>query len=163
MNGKSSIGNIITTNSLSSAKLSINNYLEVPEYSVEIEERVRYSEVDRFGVAHNKHYFEWFEIGRTEYCRQKGITYKEIEEKGFVLVVVEAFCRYRRPLRYDDRFFIQVACPEARPKKIVFAYRLLSLDRSTIIAQGYTVHVPVNSKAEVISLPDDLLSILISQ
>lgn len=142
--------------------MSINHYLEVPEFSVEIEERVRYSEVDRFGIAHNKHYFEWFEIGRTEYCRQKGISYKEIEEKGFVLVVVEAFCRYRRPLRYDDRFLIQVACREAKPKKIVFTYRLLSFDRSTILAQGYTIHVPVNAKGEVISLPDNLLASLIS-
>ncbi len=142
--------------------MSINHYLEVPEFPVEIEGRVRYSEVDRFGVAHNKHYFEWFEVGRTEYCRQKGISYKEIEERGYVLVVVEAFCRYRRPLRYDDRFLIQVACREAKPKKIVFAYQLLSLDRSTIIAQGYTVHVPVNSKAEVISLPDSILASLIS-
>ncbi|MCX7974874.1 MAG: acyl-CoA thioesterase [Candidatus Aminicenantes bacterium] len=140
--------------------MSTNPYLEVPEFPVEIEERVRYSEVDRFGVAHNKHYFEWFEIGRTEYCRQKGLPYKEIEEKGYVLVVVEAFCRYRRPLRYDERFIIQVACCEAKPRKIVFSYRLISLDRSTIIAQGYTIHVPVNFKAEVTSLPDDILTYL---
>lgn len=138
--------------------MSINPYLEVPEYPVEIEARVRYSEVDRFGVAHNKHYFEWFEIGRTEYCRQRGLPYKEIEEKGFVLVVVEAFCRYRRPLRYDDRFLIQVACCEAKPRKIVFAYRLLNPERTTIIAQGYTIHVPVNSRAEVTPLPGELLA-----
>lgn len=140
--------------------MSTNQYLEVPEYPIEIEARVRYSEVDRFGVAHNKHYFEWFEIGRTEFCRQKGLPYKEIEDKGYVLVVVEAFCRYRRPLRYDDQFIIQVACCEAKPRKVVFAYRLLSLDRSIVFAQGYTIHVPVNSRAEVISLPDEILACL---
>ncbi len=129
---------------------------------VEIEERVRYSEVDQFGVAHNKHYFDWFEIGRTEFCRQKGIPYKEIEKKGFFLVVVAAFCRYRKPLRYDDCFIIQTACREAKPKKIVFDYRLLSSDRSTIIAEGYTVHVPVNSQAEVTPLPHEFLSRLLS-
>lgn len=138
--------------------MSTNPYLEVPEYPVEIEARVRYSEVDRFGVAHNKQYFEWFEIGRTEFCRQKGLSYKEIEEKGYVLVVVEAFCRYRRPLRYDDQFIIQVACVEAKPRKVVFAYRLMSLDRSTIMAQGYTIHVPVNSQGEVTPLPDEILA-----
>lgn len=129
---------------------------------VEIEQRVRYSEVDRMGVAHNKHYLEWFEIGRTEFCRQKGLPYKEIEEKGFCLVVAEAFCRYRRPLHYDDQFIIQVNCQEVRPRKIVFSYTLLSLDRSTIFAEGYTVHVPVNKQAKVTPLPEELLSRLSS-
>ncbi len=114
------------------------------------------------GVAHNKHYLEWFEIGRTELCRQKGIPYKEIEERGFFLVVAEAFCRYRRPLRYDDRFIIQVSCPEARPRKVVFSYTLLSLDRSTVFAEGYTVHVPVNKGAEVTPLPEEWVSRLSS-
>ena len=49
---------------------------------IETEERVRYSETDRMGVAHNKSYFEWFEIGRTEFCRKKGIPYKEIEARS---------------------------------------------------------------------------------
>jgi acyl-CoA thioester hydrolase len=56
---------------------------------VETEERVRYSETDQMGVAHNKSYFEWFEIGRTEFCRRKGIPYREIEAQGFYLVVVD--------------------------------------------------------------------------
>ncbi len=129
---------------------------------VEIEERVRYSEVDRMGVAHNKHYFEWFEIGRTAFCRQKGIPYKEIEDQGYFLVVVEAFCRYRKPLHYDDHFFIQVSCTEASPRKIIFHYCLLSHDRQTIIAQGYTVHIPVNQEAKVTPLPTDLVAKLSS-
>ncbi len=68
---------------------------------IEFEELVRYSETDKMGVAHNKNYFEWFEIGRTEYCRQKNIPYKDIETQGFFLVVVEAFCKYKKPLKYD--------------------------------------------------------------
>jgi len=54
------------------------------ENFIEIEEIVRYSETDQMGVAHNKNYFEWFEIGRTEYCRQKNIPYKNIEAKKVV-------------------------------------------------------------------------------
>lgn len=163
VSGKFFTANIITKNWPNSARSSTEAHDEVIEQPlVEIEERVRYSEVDQFGVAHNKHYFDWFEIGRTEFCRQKGIPYKEIEKKGFFLVVVAAFCRYRKPLRYDDCFIIQTACREAKPKKIVFDYRLLSSDRSTIIAEGYTVHVPVNSQAEVTPLPHEFLSRLLS-
>jgi len=65
--------------------------------SVEIKERVRYSETDRMGLAHNKNYLEWFEIGRTEFCRQQNIPYSEIEARGYYLVVVEAYCKYRKP------------------------------------------------------------------
>jgi acyl-CoA thioester hydrolase len=63
-------------------------------------------------------YFEWFEIGGPSSAG--GIPYKEIEAQGFYLVVVEAFCRYRKPLRYDQRFTIRVTLREATAKKVVF-------------------------------------------
>jgi acyl-CoA thioester hydrolase len=124
---------------------------------IEIKERVRYSEVDQMGVAHNKNYLEWFEIGRTEFCRQKNIPYKEIEAHGFYLVVAEAFCRYKKPLHYDEQFLIRVSLKEMTPKKAVFNYELLTMGKKKLIAAGYTVHIVTNSKAEVSTLPDDIL------
>lgn len=124
---------------------------------IEFEERVRYSEIDKMGVAHNKNYFEWFEIGRTEYCRQKKIPYKSIEDEGYYLVVVEAFCKYKRPLRYDETFLIRVFLKEISPKKAVFSYELVTKKEKKLIATGYTVHVATNSKAEVRSIPTSIL------
>ncbi len=124
--------------------------------AVEIEERVRYSETDQMGVAHNKVYFEWFELGRTELCRQRGVTYKEIEAQGFYLVVVEAHCRYRRPLRYDQTFIIRISLRESTPKKFVFDYELLTKEERTLAAEGYTVHIVTNHRSEVTPLPDHL-------
>jgi acyl-CoA thioester hydrolase len=125
--------------------------------AIEIEERVRYSETDQMGVAHNKNYFEWFEIGRTEFCRQKGISYKDIEARGYYFVVVEAFCKYRKPLRYDDVFVIRVSLREITPKKVVFDYELLTREERKLIASGYTVHIVTNAKAEVAAMPQQLL------
>jgi acyl-CoA thioester hydrolase len=125
---------------------------------VEIEGRVRYSETDRMGVAHNKSYFEWFEIGRTEYCRRRGIAYRDIEAQGFYLVVVEAFCRYRKPLRYDDEFIIRVSLRESTPKKVAFDYELLAKDDRRLVASGYTIHIVTNKRGEVSSLPDAILA-----
>jgi acyl-CoA thioester hydrolase len=125
---------------------------------IEFEVRVRYSEIDRMGVAHNKSYFEWFEIGRTEYCRQKNIPYKSIEEQGYYLVVVEAFCKYKRPLRYDDIFLIRVFLRDATPKKVVFAYELVTKEEKKPIASGHTVHISTNARAEVRSLPSEILT-----
>jgi acyl-CoA thioester hydrolase len=109
------------------------------------------------GVAHNKNYFEWFEIGRTEFCRQKDIPYKSIEDRGFYLVVVEAFCRYKKALRYDETFFIQVELQEITPKKVVFSYLLLSEDKKKIMAKGYTTHIVTNAKTEVNKFPEDII------
>lgn len=125
---------------------------------IEIGERVRYSEVDRMGVAHNKIYFEWFEIARTEYCRQRNIPYKNIEEKGYYLVVVEAFCKYKKPLRYDEEFIIRVFLEESTPRKVVFGYELLTGEEKKLIASGYTVHIVTNSGARVSSLPPEILN-----
>jgi acyl-CoA thioester hydrolase len=124
---------------------------------VEIEERVRYSETDQMGVAHNKSHFEWFELGRTEFCRQRGVPYKDIEARGFYLVVVEALCRYRKPLRYDQLFLIRVALREATAKKVIFDYEILSKDERGLIASGYTVHIVTNAKGEVSFLPESIL------
>jgi len=124
---------------------------------IEVEERVRYSETDQMGVAHNKTYFEWFEIARTEYCRQKNIPYKDIEAQGYYLVVAESCCRYKMPLRYDEKFLIRVSMEEIKPKKVVFSYELLTEKEKKLIASGYTVHVVTNSKAQVCSLPEDIL------
>jgi len=109
------------------------------------------------GVAHNKSYFEWFEVGRTEYCRQRGISYSDIEDKGYYLVVVEAFCRYKKPLRYDEKFLIRVSLEEITPKKGVFAYEILSVEEKKLIASGYTVHIVTDSNSRVSSLPEAIL------
>ena len=123
---------------------------------IETIERVRYSEVDQMGVAHNVSYFEWFEIGRTEFCRKKLIPYGEIEKKGYYFVVAEAFCRYRRPLRYDEEFIIRTSLDEISNKKAVFSYQLLRKEDRSLIAEGYTVHVVTNSKGDVTPLPDEI-------
>jgi acyl-CoA thioester hydrolase len=124
---------------------------------IEFKERVRYSETDQMGVAHNKNYFEWFEIARTEYCRQKNIPYKDIEAMGYYLVVAESFCRYKMPLGYDEEFLIRVWAEEIKPKKVVFSYELLTEEEKKLIASGYTVHVVTDSEAQVCSLPEEIL------
>ncbi|MFC2169447.1 acyl-CoA thioesterase [Acidobacteriota bacterium] len=125
---------------------------------LEIEQRVRYSETDQMGIAHNKSYFEWFEIGRTEYCRQKNIPYKNIETRGYYLVVVEAFCRYKKALKYDEKFIIRIFPEEITAKKVRFSYQLAKKEKKSLIATGYTTHIVTNSKAQPCSLPTDIFN-----
>ena len=134
-----------------------NSSIQEGRNFIECEQKVRYSETDQMGVAHNKNYFEWFEIGRTEYCYKKNIPYKNIEEQGYYLVVVEAFCKYKKPLRYDEKFFIRVFLKEITPKKVMFVYELVTKEEKKLIASGYTVHIVTDSKAKVCSLPPHII------
>ncbi len=113
------------------------------------------------GVAHNKCYFEWFEIARTEYCRHKGIPYKEIEDRRFYLVVIEAFCRYKKSLRYDEEFLIIVSLKELTPKKAVFNYELLTKKDRRSVAAGYTIHLATDVNSTVCALPSDIIERLL--
>ncbi len=131
--------------------------LDIKKGIIETEEKVRYSETDQMGVAHNKCYFDWFEIGRTEYCRKKGIPYRDIEGHGHFLVVVEAFCRYKKALRYDEKFIIRTSLQEIAPKKAIFSYELVTKKERKLIASGYTVHISTDKNAKVCPLPPAIL------
>lgn len=109
------------------------------------------------GIAHNKNYFEWFEIARTEFCRRRGLPYSEIEARGFYLVVAESSCRYRKPLRYDEMFVVRTVLEEASARKFIFAYEIRGDGGRIEAATGRTVHVVVDAKGAVVSLPQDLL------
>lgn len=149
------------TNSPSSASSPNSRPLHplAPPYE-DVELRVRYSETDAMGVAHNKAYYEWFELGRTEFCRRRGLSYREIEERGVFLVVAESFCRYRRPLRYDDRFIVRTALRDIAARKAMFAYEIRTVDGDALAAQGYTIHVAVNRAGAVASMPRDVVALI---
>ncbi|MBM3254599.1 MAG: acyl-CoA thioesterase, partial [Candidatus Omnitrophica bacterium] len=71
--------------------------------------RVRYQETNNMGIVYYSNYFVYFEVARTECFRDIGIVYTEIEKNGIYLVVVEAFCSYILPVRYDDVIEIETS------------------------------------------------------
>jgi len=100
--------------------------------------RVTYAETDQMGFAYYANYLVWFEIGRTELIRAAGMAYRELEEMGLMLPVVEATCRYHRPARYDDLVTIKTSVSEFKGIRIRFAYEILL--NGTILAEGSTLH-----------------------
>ena len=65
--------------------------------------RVRYAETDQMGIVYYANFLVWFEIGRTDFCRQHGFAYREMEQQdGLYIIVAEARCRYKAPARYDE-------------------------------------------------------------
>ncbi len=110
------------------------------------------------GIAHHANYLPWFEIGRTDLCRSIGISYREIEERGFLLVVTEIGCRYRIPYRYDDEVLIRTGVDIASPRAMKFAYELRDGSGEVLHATGFSSHVwldretrrPISVRGEMI-------------
>jgi len=123
---------------------------------VESRVRVRYKETDQMGIAHHSNYIVWFEIGRTDLCRASGITYREIEERGRLLVVIEVGCRYRTPFRYDDEVVIHTSVAEAGSRSLKFAYELRDVEGGAVRATGFSVHfwLDKETRRPVTSDPD---------
>ena len=118
--------------------------------------RARYADTDRMGYAYYANYLRWFEIGRSELFRSLGMTYREIEEKGVLLPVAEAFCKYLNPIRYDDEFIIETTLDPEVKGAMKFDYRLLSLDENAPFAEGHTKHPFVSPEGKVIRPPEFL-------
>jgi acyl-CoA thioester hydrolase len=117
--------------------------------------RVRYKETDQMGMVYYGNYFTFFEVGRVEYMRERGIAYKQMErEDDSYIVVAEANCRYLRAARYDDLLRIRTRVSEARRRTIRFAYEILNSDTGELLATGETVHVICNREGRPKSLPE---------
>ena len=121
---------------------------------VDIFLRVRYAETDKMGIVYHANFFVWFEIGRTELVRQRGIPYSEMEQaEDCHIVVANAICTYRAPARYDDLLTVRTWLRELRSRVIVFGYEVLAEDGRRL-ATGETTHVVVDHTGKPRSLPE---------
>jgi acyl-CoA thioester hydrolase len=92
------------------------------------------------GVVYHANYLTWFEVGRTEFLRHSGLTYRELEEKGVLLPVAEATLRYKLPARYDDWVEIRTRIEELTPVRLTFAYEVYRIPDETLLVSGKTMH-----------------------
>lgn len=124
----------------------------------ELDVRVRYAETDKMGVVYHAHYFLYFEMGRTEFMRTAGLTYRELEERGYLLVVVEATARYHANVGYDESIRVRTRVGEVGRVRIRFDYEALAGER--LLAEGSTTLACVDAKGKVRALPEDVTRLL---
>jgi acyl-CoA thioester hydrolase len=121
----------------------------------DFEIRVRYAETDQMGVAYYANYLVWFEIGRSEFCREKGFRYADLEASGYKLVVTDVHCRYRNSARYDEIITVRTWLKETNRRMITFGYRILRQNSHEIIAEGETRHLCLDSSGKPKSMPEE--------
>jgi acyl-CoA thioester hydrolase len=121
--------------------------------------RVRYAETDKMGVVYHSNHLVWFEVGRVELLRQLGFAYSDMEDKdGRFIAVVEAKCRYRAPVRYDDEVVIRTKLLNVRDSVIHFSYQLIRGDNGSLIAEGETTHIVTDAEMKIAVLPEKYLT-----
>ena len=121
----------------------------------ETEIRVRYAETDKMGIVHHSNYLIWFEAGRSELCRARGFSYKEMEEQDNALMVVaESYVRYKSPAFYEDVLTVRTQVAEVRSRSIRFIYEIVRIADSMLLAEGETLHLVTDENKKVKLIPE---------
>ncbi|HUX66925.1 MAG TPA: thioesterase family protein [Terriglobales bacterium] len=123
------------------------------EYT-ETQVRVRYAETDQMGVVYYANYFVWWEVGRVEHLRARGINYRDMETDGCKIAVVDARCRYKAPARYDDVVTIRTRVARQRGSIVHFEYQAVRARDGLLLAEGETVHVCIDNNFQACALPE---------
>jgi len=121
------------------------------------ERRVIYGDTDAGGVVYYGNYLRYFEVGRTELLRHHGTTYRELEDMGYILPVVECKIRYKASAVYDDLLVIETSLVEARKVSCRFNYRIYRKDDNKLLVKGYTTLAVVNRQGKLTPFPTEFL------
>lgn len=120
---------------------------------------VRYAETDAQGVVHHANYLTWFEEGRSEFLRQQGCFYSDMEREGLFVIVARAEVDYRAPSFYEDRITIATTLEKGKGRKLEFSYRAANQD-GVVVAEGRTCHLILDAERRLVSLPSKYQQLL---
>ncbi|MCA1997867.1 MAG: acyl-CoA thioesterase [Armatimonadetes bacterium] len=132
----------------------------MPQAVTEERIRVRYGETDQMGHAYYGSYLLWFEQARGAWCRDRGFTYRGLEEMGYRLPVVEAHVRHKGQVRYDDLIVVRIRLTEVKRAVLRFDYEVVPDGSDRVLTEGYTVHMLVDESLRAVSVPDEVRELL---
>jgi acyl-CoA thioester hydrolase len=116
--------------------------------------RVRYAETDQMGIVYYANYLVWFEVGRTDWLRECGWSYRDMEADGYALPVIEARCSYQESARYDDELEVRTRSTLESPIRIQFTYEVVRVTDETTLATGMTMHAALDRTGRPRRLPE---------
>jgi len=119
--------------------------------TAEVQIRVRYKETDQMGVVYHGNYFTFFEIGRTEFLRSRGYTYRDMEASGAFAVVVKAECSYHKAAKYDDLLTIKTTIKCMTRVKVEYEHQIYR--DSELLVTGHITLAFVDSAGKIQIVP----------
>lgn len=125
--------------------------------SDKIQIRVAFADTDAMGIVHHANYLRYFEVARVGWLREKGLDYRDWQNRGQHLPLVESYCRYKKPARFEDIIEIDVK-PKRDGLRIIFDYEVFNRETKQLLATGQTQHVTVDNAMKVMEPPKDFLA-----
>ncbi len=127
-------------------------------YSTEI--RVRYADTDQMAFVYHGNFLIYYEVARTEALRNLGIAYKDLEVSGVMMPVLDFYCKFYKPARYDDILTVKVSIPLFPGVKIHFNYEVYN-QKQELINTGNTILVFLNKETErPVRMPENMKKVL---
>jgi acyl-CoA thioester hydrolase len=122
--------------------------------------RVRYAETDQMGVVYHANYLVWCEIGRTDFIRERGMPYAEMERQGVLLAVTDIALRIHASARYDDLVRVTTTLDSVRSRAVGFKYEITRADDGARIASASTMLVAITPAGRPVSMPPHIRALL---
>lgn len=122
--------------------------------------RVRYAETDQMGVVYHANYLAWCEVGRTEFVRAAGMSYREMEGIGVGLAVVDATLRFHGAARYDDEISVETRLAEVRSRAVTFEYAITNAATGARLVTASTRLASVNREGVTTAMPAAVRTLL---
>ena len=133
-----------------------NNHDQNGAY-VDVPIRVRYADTDKMGIVYYGTYPQYFEIGRSEFMREKGFTYRQFEEMGYFLVVTGIDIKYHNAATYDDLIFVRTSLAEVKSRGVAFHYEIFK--DGCMIVDGNTRHICVDRSKKPVRIPAHFMEV----
>lgn len=137
----------------------MENKENMPKRFVDSLLRVRYAETDSMQIVYHANYLIWMEVGRTDYFRQLGFTYRDLEEQHKLFTpLIEINCRYLASAVYDDEILVRTYIKQINRRLIKFGYEIYRINDNTKLCEGESTHLVVNSERKRSTLPEKVLN-----
>lgn len=113
---------------------------------------VRYAETDMMGIVHHSRYYPWFEMARTDFIKESGMTYTEMENMGVLLPLTETGAKYIEGLKYEDEVLVTCKLTRLTVARCEFNYEVYRLPEMKLMSTGRTAHGFVSREFAPINL-----------
>jgi len=122
--------------------------------------RVRYQETDRMGIVYHANYLSYFELGRVEWLRNKGLDYARLEDSGVLLPVVNVSIIYKAPASYDQLLSVETVLVKIGGASLVFQNKIYDENKRLLVEGEVTLVATDSSSFKPIKIPASLLSLI---
>lgn len=121
---------------------------------------VRYAETDQMQIVHHSQYVVWMEEGRSEFMRQSGADYAEVERGGHFFAVTGIQVRYIAPAHYGERVTVRTWVQELRSRTVTFGYEIVNAESGAVLVTAESGHVCINRQGDLVRIPDHWRALL---